>query len=221
MPEKTLERLLDSKEIKPVNLKGNLCWIFIRRTDDEALILWPPDAKGQFIGKDLDAGKDWGQEEKGTTTMDNAMVGWHHWLYGHEFEPTQDDSDGQGGLECRSPWGHKQSNTTEHLNSNKGWSDEERGRQGEGKTQVGLVGRPTPSSILEGLKSVQHGPCYSIAKWKCIVRAEAFKEEWWSLQLSASDASWGFINNLWWGQRTLHLNHKIWKEDQYSKGCLG
>ena len=82
--EKTLESPLDSKEIKPVNPKGNQPWIFMRRTAKaEAPIIWPPDVKTWLIGKDPDAGKDWGQEEKGTT--EDEMVGWHHQLDGHEF----------------------------------------------------------------------------------------------------------------------------------------
>ena len=84
MLEKILESPLDYKEIKPVNPKENQFWIFIGRTDAEAAILWPPDAKSQLIGKDADAGKDWRQEEKGMTG--DEMVGWHHWLNGHEFE---------------------------------------------------------------------------------------------------------------------------------------
>ena len=88
--EKTLESPLDCKEIKPVNPKGNQPWIFIGRTDVEAEtpILWPPDSKNWLIGKDPDAGKDWGQEEKGMT--EDEMVGWHHWLDGHEFEQLQE-----------------------------------------------------------------------------------------------------------------------------------
>ena len=82
--EKTLTGTLDCKEIKPVNPQGNQPWIFIRRTGAEAPILWPPDAKNYLIGKHAGAGKDWRQEEKGTT--ENETVGWHHWLYGHEFE---------------------------------------------------------------------------------------------------------------------------------------
>ena len=86
MLEKTLESPLDSKDIKPVNPKGNQCWIFIERTDAEAEapILWPPDVKSWLIGKDPDAGKEWGQETKGVT--EDEMVGWHHRLNGHEFE---------------------------------------------------------------------------------------------------------------------------------------
>ena len=84
--EKTLESLLDSKEIQPVHPKGNQSWIFIGRTDAEAEtpILWPPDAKIWPIGKHLDAGKDWKQEEMGTT--EDKMVGLHHPLDGPEFE---------------------------------------------------------------------------------------------------------------------------------------
>ena len=83
--KETLESPLDCKEIKPVNPKGNKSWIFIGRTDAEAEIpiLWPPDAKNWLIGKDPHAGKDWRREEKGTTK--DQMVGWHHWLDGHEF----------------------------------------------------------------------------------------------------------------------------------------
>ena len=82
--EKTLESPLDRKEIKLFNPKGNQSWIFIGRTDAEAPIIWPPDAKSWLIGKDPDAGKDWRQEEKGTG--EDEMVGWYHWLNGHEFE---------------------------------------------------------------------------------------------------------------------------------------
>ena len=86
VPENTSESLLDIKEIKSVHPKGNQLWLLIGRTDTEAEapIFWPPDAKSQFIGKDPDAGKDWGQEEKGTT--EDEMAGWHHRLNGHEFE---------------------------------------------------------------------------------------------------------------------------------------
>ena len=92
--EKTLESPLDSKEIQPVHFKGDQPWVFIGRTDVEAEtpILWPPDVKSRLTGKDPDAGKDWGQKEKGTT--EDEMAGWHHWLHGHEFEWTPRVSDG-------------------------------------------------------------------------------------------------------------------------------
>ena len=116
VPEKTLVCPLDCKEIKSVPPKGNQPWIFIGRTDAEveAPILRPPDAKSWLIGKDPDAGKDWGQEETGKT--EDEMVGWHHWLNGHGFGWTPGVSDGQGGLECCCPWGRKESDTTEWLN---------------------------------------------------------------------------------------------------------
>ena len=103
--EKTLESPLDCKEIKLVNPKGNQPWIFIRRTNAEAKapVLWSPDLKSQLIGKDPDAGKEWGQEEKRET--EDEMVGWHHWLKGHEFEQAPGDSEGQRKLACCSPWG--------------------------------------------------------------------------------------------------------------------
>ena len=97
--EKTLESLLDCKEIKPVNPKGNQSWILIEKTDAEAEapILWPPDAESTHW-KDPDAGKQWKQEEKWAT--EDEMVGWHHWLNGHEFEQTLEDSEEQGSLAC-------------------------------------------------------------------------------------------------------------------------
>ena len=103
--EKTLESPLDCKKTKPVHPKGNKSWIFNGRTDTEAetLILWPPDVKNGLTGKD--PGKDWRQEGKGT---EDNMVGWHHWLDGHEFEQLQElVGEGQGGLACCSPWGLK------------------------------------------------------------------------------------------------------------------
>ena len=114
---KTLESPLDCKEIQPVHPKGDQSWIFTGRTDAEAEtpILWPPDVKNWLIWNWLpDAGKDWGQEEKGMT--EDEMVGWHHWLNGQEFEQAPGVVDGQGGLEYGSPWGHKESDTTEPLN---------------------------------------------------------------------------------------------------------
>ena len=116
--KKTFESPLDCK-VKPINPKGNKSWILIGRTDaeDEAPILWPPDAKSQLIGKDPYARKDWGQEEKGTT--EDEMVGWHHQLNGHEFEQALGVGDGQGSLVCHSPWGGKESDTIEWLNNDK------------------------------------------------------------------------------------------------------
>ena len=112
--EKTLESPLDYKEIQPVYPKADQSWIFIGRTDADTLILWPPDAKNWLIGKDPDAGRDWGQEEKGMT--EDEMVAWHHRLKGHEFEQALGAGDGQGGLACCSPWGRRESDMTEQLN---------------------------------------------------------------------------------------------------------
>ena len=111
--EKTLESPLDGKEIKPVHPEGNQPWIFTGRTDAEAEypILWSPDVKNWLIGKDLDAGKDWRQEKKRMT--EDEMVGWHHWLDGHDFEQASAVGDGQGSLVCCSPWGHKKLDMTE------------------------------------------------------------------------------------------------------------
>ena len=105
--ERTFESPLDCKEIQPVHPKGNQSWIFIGRTDAEAEtpILWPPDAKNWLTGKDPDAGKDWRQEEKGTT--ENEMVGWHHRLNGHKPEQAPGVGDGQGGRACCSPCGRR------------------------------------------------------------------------------------------------------------------
>ena len=119
MLEKTPESPLDYKEIKPANPKGYQPWIFIGRTDaeTETPVLWPPGAKNRLTGKDPDAGKDWGQEEKGTT--EDEMIGWHHRLNEREFEQALGDGQGQGRLVCCSPWGCKESDMTEQLN----WTD--------------------------------------------------------------------------------------------------
>ena len=116
---------LDCKEIKPVNPKGNQFWIFIGRTDAEAIapILWPPDVKNWFIGKDPDTGKDWRQDEKGTT--EDEMLGWHHQLNGREFEWTLRVGDGQGSLTCCNPWGRKESDMTDWTDA---FSDTKRAR---------------------------------------------------------------------------------------------
>ena len=113
--EKTLASTLDCKEIQPVRPKGDQSWIFIGRSDAEAEtpILWPPVAKNWLIGKDPDAGKDWRQEKEGMT--EDEMVGWNHWLNGHEFEQALGVGDAHGSLVCCSPWDCKQSDMTEQL----------------------------------------------------------------------------------------------------------
>ena len=113
--EKTLESPLDCKEIQPVHPKGHQSCVFFGRTDAKAEtpILWLPHVKSWVIGKDPDAGRDWGQEEKGTT--EDEMAGWHHRLDGREFEWTPGVGDGQGGLMCWDSWSRKESDMTEQL----------------------------------------------------------------------------------------------------------
>ena len=112
--KKILESPMDCKEMQPVHSKGDQSWVFFGRNDGKAEIpvFWLPHAKSWLIGKDFDAGRDWGQ--KGTT--EDEMVGWHHRLDGHEFGWTLGVGDGQGGLACFDSWGRKESDTTERLN---------------------------------------------------------------------------------------------------------
>ena len=150
--EKTLESLLDCKKIQPVHLKGNQSWIFIGRTDAEAEtpMPWPPEAVNQLIRKGSDAGKDWRQEEKGTT--EDKMVGWHHRFNGHEFEWALGVGDGQGSLACCSPWGCKESDTTERLNwteSYKNFQKKHRNLCGLGIFKDCLDTTPTAPSIFK------------------------------------------------------------------------
>ena len=142
--EKTLESSLDCKEIKPVNPKGFQSWIFIGRTDADVPIFWLPDAKNWLTGKDSDAGKDWRQKEK--RAAENEMVGWHHWLHGHEFEQAPGFHDGQGGLACCSPWVHKELAITE---TEPNWTDI---RHWKGKTVI----------YIALLLKVQLDPCWGI-----------------------------------------------------------
>ena len=117
--EKTLESPLDCKEIQPLHSEGDQPWDFFGRNyaKAEAPVLWPPHAKSWLIGKDSDAGRDWGQEEKGTT--EDEMAGWHHRLDGCEFEWIPGVGDGQGGLACCDSCGGNESDMTEWLN----WTD--------------------------------------------------------------------------------------------------
>ena len=114
--EETLESPLDCKEIQPVHSEGDQPWDFFGRTDAKAEPpgLRPTHATSWLIGKDSDAGRDWGQKEKGTT--EDGMAGWHHWLDGHESEWTLGVGDGQGGLACCDSRGCKESDVTEWLN---------------------------------------------------------------------------------------------------------
>ena len=114
--EKTLESPLECKEVQLIHSEGDQPWDFFGRNDAKAEtpVLWPPHVKSWLIGKDSEAGRDWGQEEKGMT--EDEMPGWHHWLNGCESEWTPGVGDGQGGLVCRDWWGRKESDTTEQLN---------------------------------------------------------------------------------------------------------
>ena len=116
--ETTLESPLNCKEIQPVHSKDQ-SWVFFGRNDAKAdtPVVWPPHAKSWLIGKDSDAGRDWGQEEKGTTGgEEDEMAGWHHWLDGREFGWTPGVGDGQGGLAFSDSWGRKESDIIEWLN---------------------------------------------------------------------------------------------------------
>ena len=159
MLEKTLEGPLDSKEIIPVNPKGNQPWV--GKTDSEAPILWPPDAKSPLIGKDSDAGKDWRQEEKRVT--EDERVEWHHWLKGHEFEQALGNSEGQGSLACCSAWGHKELDMTEQLNDN---------NQKDDNSPVG-EGRRHAKHFENYKKSLQKSRVRSGREW------QAQSLEWW------------------------------------------
>ena len=118
--EKTLESPLDFKEIQPVHPKGDKSWIFFVRSDIEAetRIFWPTDVKNWLIWKDLNAGKDWEQEEKGTTGWDGWMASPTQWTW---FGWTLGVGDGQGGLACYGSWGRKESDMTEQLNWSRKW----------------------------------------------------------------------------------------------------
>ena len=144
-----------SKEIKPVNPKGNQSWIFIGRTDAEAetLILWPPDAKNWLIRKELDAGKYRRQEKKGTT--EDEMVGWPHQLNGHEFEQAPGVRDVQGNLVCCSPWGDKELDTTKQLN----WTECKRKRLTDTENKLVLpVGASLIAQLVKNPPAMQESP---------------------------------------------------------------
>ena len=119
MLEKTLESPLECKEIQPVRSKGDQTCVFFEKNDAKAEtpVLCPPHVKSWLIGKDSDAGRDWGQEEKGTA--EDEMAGWHPWLDGRESDLTLGVGDEQGGLACCDSWGLKELDTTERLN----WTD--------------------------------------------------------------------------------------------------
>ena len=161
--EKTLESPLDCKEIQQVNSKGNQSWIFIGRTAAEAEtpILWSPVAKNWLIWKDPEAEKDWRQEEKGTGGEDE-MVGWHHWLNGHEFKQALVVGDGQGSLACYCPWCCKESDRTEQLN----WTELKWRRMGEKREEIGDLVSWDSSLLLPAVKFLSLN--MSIVSWKLL-----------------------------------------------------
>ena len=184
--EKTLESPLDCKEIQPVNPKGNQSWIVTGSTDDkaEAPVLWPPDAKNWLIGKDPVAGKDWRQEQKGMT--EDEMVGWHHWLDGHEFEQALGVGDGQGGLVCCSPWGCKESDTTERLS----WTE----LSASGKHLLIIL---YIYSILVNSPGVQSSPStYTV--WSALKESLAYR-------FREIKAIWRGSSVVWWKDHSLSL----------------
>ena len=165
--EKTLENPLDCKEIQPVHSKGDQPWVFFRRNDAKAEtpILWPPHVKSWLIGKDSDAGSDWGQEEKGTT--EDEMAGWHHRLDGCEFEWTLGVGDGQGGLACCDSWGRKQSDTTERLNwTELNWEDSGGGKERNSWGRVRSVS--SEMMVLTNLIVVVTSSRYEVKSLCCI-----------------------------------------------------
>ena len=148
----------------------------------EAVILWPPDVKSWPIRKDPDSGKDWRHEEKGTT--EDEMVGWHHWLNGHEFEQAPEVGDGQGSLVCCSPWGHKESDTTEQLN----W------------TELGLAEiHSTPAKPCMHQKKINVYCCRHLQSVLCVVYTAVLwpKSPWFGLLLSSSHFEWRIRALLW------------------------
>ena len=171
--EKTLESPLDCKKIQPVHPKGDQSWIFIGRTDAEAEtpIFWLTDAKNWLIGKDPDAGKDWGQEEKGM--REDEMVGCHHQLNGHESEQAPGVADGQGGLVCCSPWCCKESDTTERLN----WTELIRVESKIWHKWTGLWNRNGMLDIKNRL-AVAHGWWCGGTEWEFGISRYNYMNEW-------------------------------------------
>ena len=200
VPEKALESPLGSKDIQPVNPKGNQSWIFIGRTDaeGEVSILWPPDAKSQLIGKDPDGEKDWGQEEKEKGATEDEMVGWHHWLSGQEFEQTLGDSEGQGCLMCCSPGDHKESDTTEQLN----WTEAIVVVQSPGYVQLFVTPQTAALHVTLSLTISQSLTKFSSLHW------------WCRLAVSSSDALFSFCPGSFPAPGTSSMNCLCTTDDQ-------
>ena len=172
--EKTLESPLDCKETQWVHPKGDQSWVFIGRTDVQAEtpILWPPDEKRWLIGKDPDAGKDWGQEKKGMT--EDEMVVWHHQLNGHRFGWTPGVGDGQGGLACCASWGCKVGhNWATELN----W------------TELILTTVNKPGMLLNHLRVLKLSPTSALLLTREVVLHKSLTLLSWCLHVSQGDNS--------------------------------
>ena len=178
---------LDCKEIQPVNPKGNQSWIFTGRTDAEAEapILWPPDAKNWLIRKYPDAGKDWRQEEKGTT--EDEMVGWHHRLDGHEFEQAPGVGDGQGSLECCRPRGRKESDMIERMN----WTERPSSPYGSDGNKY-ACSAADPGSILRLGRSPGEGNGYPL-QYSCLENSMGTGA--WRVTVHGVTKSWTWLSN--------------------------
>ena len=190
MLEKTLESPLDSKEIKAVNPKGNQPWLFTGRTDakTEAPILWPPYAKKWLIGKDPDARKDWGQEEKRVT--EDEMVRWHHWLSGNKFEQNLGDSEGEGNLVCCSPWNCREWDETEWLNNNKDWTGKpfsliciQKDHSSHQRNEWGRKGYLHGVKERYVLSPEDPNPFLSIMRSLCVLSCSVMSDSLWPLGL--------------------------------------
>ena len=173
MLEKTPESPLDCREIQPIHPKGDQSWVFFGRTDAKAEtpVLWPPHAKSWLNGKDSDAGRDWGQEEKGTT--EDEMAGWHHRLYGHEFEWTPGVGDGQGGPACCGSRGRKGLDTTERLHGTELEWNMKADLEGQKKVSgfTGTVTRESRKHEREGSSQDTRKP---LQRWLCRVELWGF-----------------------------------------------
>ena len=170
---------LDCKEIKPVNPKGNQSWIFTGGTDPEAEapILWLPNVN---TGKDPDARKDWRQEEKGMTK--DEMVGWHHWLNGHEFEQVLGDGERQGSLACCSPWNRKKSDRIEQLKNNQmdkwklSWPTAEGIKRTAQDTLGSVFLRLTGFVFLESLSQINQDGAFVSPKPQFTIKPNIYRE---------------------------------------------
>ena len=206
--EKTLESPLDFKEIQPVHPNGNQSWIFNGRTDTEAEtpILWPPHAKSWLIWKDPDAGKDWGQEEKGTT--EDEMAGWHHWLNGCAFEQDPRVGDGQGSLAWCSPWGSKRvgHNWANELN----WLFKPHRNCSEMCPPVDC------ESTFHCLQRKAVGRCASRTQWASWAQVASWARVHKLQDIMSDNLRWSWYNN---NRNKMHSNHNVLESSPNHPPC--